>query len=60
MWPGRARSDGFVFELIAARTVAARSEAEMPVLTACLASMVTQKAVLSVVVFWLTISGSSS
>ena len=45
MWPGRARSDGLVFGLIAARTVAARSAAEMPVLVPRLASIATQNAV---------------
>ena len=45
MWPGRARSAGLVFGLIAARTVAARSAAEMPVLVPRLASIATQNAV---------------
>jgi hypothetical protein len=45
MWPGRARSAGFVRGSMAASTVRARSPAEMPVVVPCLASMGTQKAV---------------
>ena len=60
MWPGRARSDGLVFGLIAARTVAERSAAEMPVLVPRLASIATQNAVSKRVEFRSTISGISS
>ena len=45
MWPGRARSWGFVLGSMAASTVRARSAAEMPVVVPCLASTGTQKAV---------------
>ena len=51
MWPGRARSDGFVRGSMAASTVLARSPAEMPVLVECFASIVTQNAVPSRAVF---------
>src|SRR3954468_12839364 len=58
--PGRARSRGLVVGSIAVSTVTARSAAEIPVVTPCLASMGTQKAVPNEVVFELTASGSSS
>ena len=45
MWPGRARSSGFVRGSIAARTVFARSAAEMPVVVPLRASIGTQNAV---------------
>ena len=54
------RSAGFVAGLIAASTVAARSAAEMPVVTFALASIGTQKAVPNGVVLALTASGMSS
>src|SRR6185503_17511274 len=55
--PGRARSAGRVLGLIAASTVAARSAAEMPVVTLAFASIGTQKAVPNGVVFDDTASG---
>ena len=45
MWPGRARSSGSVAGSTSARTVSARSYAEVPVVTPRLASTVTVKAV---------------
>ena len=45
MWPGRARSSGCVAGSTSARTVSARSYAEVPVVTPRLASTVTVKAV---------------
>ena len=60
MWPGRARSAGRVAGSIAARTVAARSAAEMPVLVTSRASMETANAVSNCDVFSWTISGSCS
>ena len=51
MWPGLARSDGRVLGSIAARMVAARSLAEIPVLVTPLASIVTQNAVSKRAVF---------
>ena len=45
MWPGRARSSGFVFGSIATSTVFARSAAEMPVVVPTRASIGTQNAV---------------
>src|SRR5580658_9665361 len=44
-WPGRTRSEGFVDGFIAARIVAARSAAEIPVVVPAFASMLTQNAV---------------
>src|SRR5215471_11294661 len=58
-WPGRARSDGFVDGSMAARTVAARSAAEIPV-PPRLASIGTQNAVPKTVVFEFTANGISS
>ena len=60
MWPGRARSDGRVAGLIAARTVVARSLAEIPVLVVPLASIDTQNAVSNRELFCDTINGISS
>ena len=45
MWPGRARSSGCVAGSTSARTVRARSYAEVPVVTPRFASTVTVKAV---------------
>ena len=45
MWPGRARSSGFVLGLIAVRIVRARSAALMPVVTPSRASIETVKSV---------------
>src|SRR5258706_11938225 len=58
--PGRTESDGLVAGWTAAGTVAARSAAEMPVVTSCLASIGTQNAVLNGVVFDTTARGISS
>ena len=58
--PGRARSDGRVAGSIAARTVAARSGAEMPVLVRPLASIDTVNAVPKRAVFCGAISARSS
>ena len=60
MCPGFARSPGCVAGSTAAHTVAARSDAEIPVLVTCLASIDTAKAVSNREVFWLTIIGTSS
>ena len=57
MWPGRARSSGLVAGSTAARTVRARSWAEMPVVTPALASIETVNAVWKRAVFSLTMSG---
>src|SRR3954468_3580034 len=59
-WPGRTRSAGLVAGLTAASTVAARSAADIPVVTLCFASIGTQNAVPNSVVFALTASGISS
>ena len=56
--PGRTRSSGRVAGSIAARTVAARSAAEIPVVTLPFASIDTVKAVPYVDVFRSTINGS--
>ncbi len=60
MWPGRARSAGRVAGSMAARTVAARSLAEMPVVVDAFASIGTQNAVSKRELFCDTISGISS
>ena len=60
MWPGRARSDGRVAGSMAARTVSARSLAEIPVLVVPFASIDTQNAVSNRELFCDTISGISS
>jgi len=60
MWPGRSRSSGRVAGSIAVRTVAARSAAEMPVVTLPRASIETVKAVPKGEVFSATIGGSPS
>ncbi len=60
MWPGRFRSDGFVAGSIAVSTVAARSEAEMPVVVRPRASIETVKAVPKLDVFSSTIGGRPS
>src|SRR6185312_11735530 len=59
-WPGRTRSAGLVAGSTAASTVAARSAADMPVVTLCFASIGTQNAVPKGVVLALTASGISS
>ena len=60
MCPGLARSDGLVLGSMAARMVAARSKAEMPVVIPSTASIVTVKAVWKRAVFSWTMSGSWS
>ena len=60
MWPGRSRSRGRVTGSTSARTVAARSWAEMPVVVSWRKSTLTVKAVRIVSVLLATISGRSS
>ena len=60
MWPGVTRCSGRASGRTAARTVTARSRAEMPVVTPAAASMETVKLVAMRAVLRLTISGKSS
>jgi hypothetical protein len=57
MWPGRARSSGRVSGCKSVFTVVARSRAEIPVLTLCLASTEIAKAVSKAEVFSDTMAG---
>src|SRR4029453_7024817 len=60
MWPGRSRSRGRVAGSTSARTVAARSWAEMPVVVSWRKATLTVKALRIVSVLLATISGRSS
>mmetsp|Transcript_31565 Transcript_31565/g.75014 ORF Transcript_31565/g.75014 Transcript_31565/m.75014 type:complete len:221 (-) Transcript_31565:129-791(-) len=60
MWPGRERSEGSVLASARARSVAARSAAEMPVVMPALRSVETVNAVHLASSFLATMSGSRS
>lgn len=60
MWPGRERSSGLVSGQTRARTVVARSAAEIPVVVPVRASTETVNAVRIVSLFSVTIRGNRS